>query len=74
MLLKRAVESKTGPELSCLHIDGGAKYISNALKKFCKEESIVIEFTSLYILKQNSIVERSWHTLDIMKDAMLQVT
>lgn len=68
---KKSVEIETRLKLSSLRMDGGGEYVSLALKKFCEEEEVVMEFTSLYTPEQNSIAVRSWRTLDIMKNAML---
>ena len=68
---KKGVETETGLKLSSLRMDGGGEYVSLALKKFCKEEGVVMVFTSPYTPEQNSIAEQSWRTLDTMKDAML---
>lgn len=52
-------------------MEGRGNYISLALKKFYKEERVVMEFTSPYIFEQNFITKRSWHTFSIIKNAML---
>lgn len=52
-------------------MDGRSKYVSLALKKFCKKEGVVMEFISSYTPEQNSIIERSWHIFDTLKNAIL---
>ena len=68
---KKGVEIETGLKLSSLQMDGGGECVSFVLKKFCEEKGVVMEFTSSYTPEQNFIAERSWRTLDTMKDAML---
>ena len=68
---KKGVKTETELKLSSLQIDDGGKYISLGLKKFCEEKKVVIEFTSLYIPKQNSIAKWSWRIFDTIKDAIL---
>lgn len=65
---KKSVKTETRLKLNSLRIDSGGEYISLALKKFCKEDEVVMEFISLYIPKQNSIAKQSWRTLDTMKN------
>lgn len=67
---KKSVKIEIELELSALQIDDRGKYVIFALKNFCKEEKVVIEFTSPYTTKQNSIAKRSWHILDNIKNAM----
>ena len=68
---KKDIKTEIRLKFSNLLIDSRGKYISLALKKFCKEEGIVIEFTSPYIFDQNSIAKRSGCILDTIKDAIL---
>lgn len=56
---KKGVETETRLKFSNLQIDYRGKYISLALKKFCKKEKVVIEFTLPYIHEQNSIAKWS---------------
>lgn len=56
---KKRVEIEIGLKLSTLQIDSRDKYNSLVLKKFYREEKVVIEFTSSYTLEQNSIVKQS---------------
>lgn len=68
---KKIDETETRLKLSSLQIDSRGKYVSFALKKFCDEKKVIIEFTSSYTPEQNCIAKWSWHILNIMTDAML---
>lgn len=68
---KKSVKTETRLKLNSLRIDSRGEYISLVLKKFCKEDEVVMEFISLYIPKQNSIAKQSWRTLDTMKNVTL---
>lgn len=52
-------------------MDSRGKYISFGLKKFYKEEKVVIEFTLAYTPKQNFITKWAWHILNTIKDIIL---
>lgn len=54
---KKSIETENALKLSNLQIDGGGEYVSLALKRFCEEEGIVMEFTLPYILEQNLIAK-----------------
>ena len=65
------VEIETQCKLECLRVDGGGEFISSALKKFCKSKGIIFGYVLPYTYNKNSLAERCWRTLCIMKDAML---
>lgn len=66
-----AINAETNLKISKLRVDGGGEYISTLLQEHCEEEGISVEYTAPYTPEHNAISERSWRTLDTMKDAML---
>ena len=67
----KKVEIKTQCKLKCLRIDKGKKFISLALKEFCKSRGIIFGYVLLYTHKKNGLAEKYWRTLYIIKDTML---
>ena len=65
------VENESGCKIKAFQANGGVKFISIKLRKFCDKKKIVIKYTTPYLHKENILVERGWKTIVIMKDSLL---
>jgi hypothetical protein len=65
------VEAESGEKLSALRVDGGGEFTSIALERYCKEHGIKLEYSAPYMHTENSVAERTWRTIDTMKNALL---
>ena len=54
-----------------LRVDGSSESILIKFKAYCQQRGIVIKYTILYLYKENSLIERGWKILIIMKDSLL---
>lgn len=57
--------------MKTLYADGGGEFIFIKLRYFYNKKGIVLKYTTLYIHKKKSIVEKSWQIIVTMKDLLL---
>lgn len=60
---KRLVENGSGHKLKTLRIDRGDEFLFQNFLNFCKGEGIKSQFSAMYTLKQNEVVQRRNHTI-----------
>lgn len=65
------IKAKSRYSIKVLRVDKNSKFILIKLKTYYQKYDIAIKYTTAYLYKEHSFVERKWKTLVIIKDSLL---